>query len=253
MAAGLVSSALIRIDDTDPHIKFSAGWCSGGVNAEYNATTHGTTTDPQYQQLFYSSPVVDDGDHVLVIMSTVEESHFWLDYFSYSPSASASSTSTVVPDVETGGITSLNDTSTSSQFSSSQIGSSRNDALLGALIGALSALVLLLCAVAFVYLRTRRRQNLKATAFVAKNTSNTPALSLDERLAASEAGPLPPMHNVFGHDDGDRVRASVVPSTPSSHQYLGRNSRPPLYCQNDVEGNRREKNYTLQCKRTMLQ
>ncbi|KAF8916686.1 hypothetical protein CPB85DRAFT_1431999 [Mucidula mucida] len=212
MAAGLVLSALMRVDDTDPRIKFSAGWSSGGINAEFNATAHGTTvqgasvvfsfsgthvevygtiyqlngsepapissytlddsslatfvptrqTDTQYQQLFYSSPVVDDGEHVLAITSTIEDSHFWLDYFAYYPSPSASST----PIVETGGITSHDDTSTSSQSSPSQPGSNRNDALLGALIGALVALVLLLCAVAFVYHRTRRRQDLKATAFV---------------------------------------------------------------------------------------
>ncbi|KAG6855512.1 hypothetical protein H0H87_001803 [Tephrocybe sp. NHM501043] len=63
--------------------------------------TAGTYSKPQYKQRYFASPKLSDGEHTLVITSTLELAFFWIDYFEITPSAEAKITPAAAPAVST--------------------------------------------------------------------------------------------------------------------------------------------------------
>ncbi|KAG6814276.1 hypothetical protein H0H87_008655 [Tephrocybe sp. NHM501043] len=64
--------------------------------------TPSTYSTPHYKQRYFASPKLSDGEHTLVITSTLELAFFWIDYFEITPSvakiapAAAPAVSTII-------------------------------------------------------------------------------------------------------------------------------------------------------------
>ncbi|KAJ7574068.1 hypothetical protein C8J56DRAFT_1126626 [Mycena floridula] len=164
-------------------------WTPGGIDLEFKATTHGTTAanafatipfsgtyievfgtiaaqgtrdhrplllqSPQIHLLlytkpvFFASPTLPDGNHTLVVQTTVQGGQVWLDFFQFTPS----SVTTTTPTGSTNSGESDNDNSASPKSSPQVV--LNVGAIVGAALGSV-AVTLLFCFILFFFWKRRR-------------------------------------------------------------------------------------------------
>jgi hypothetical protein len=83
--------------------------------------TGAVTSTPQYNQLFFQSPPLEDREHVLVITVSVDHgARYWLDYFLFMPSNPIPATGTTTATaISTSGLSPVHDTTGTAVIDSS--------------------------------------------------------------------------------------------------------------------------------------
>jgi len=115
-------------------------------------TTNTSATLHQFR--FFASPTLPDGNHTLVVQSTVQGGQIWLDFFEFTPSPVTTTTTVTVTTTPTGsssnGAADNDNIGSASTKSSLQVG-----AIVGAALGSV-AVTLLFCFILFFCWKRQR-------------------------------------------------------------------------------------------------
>ncbi|KAF8148415.1 hypothetical protein B0H34DRAFT_802952 [Crassisporium funariophilum] len=213
----------------------------GGVPVKFTATQ---TLVNQYNQLFYQSPVIENGLHNLLITNVLAAEPFFMDFMlvvvpadatslttstsSTSTTSTTSSTSTQPPSLVVVTITSTSSSPTTSPTeapsnggnalgSTSSSKSNNTPAIVGGIIAGIVVLVLLIFGIIF----WRRRQNQRKSEIRRSRTSWPPAMQSNAKLADPPRHSQPPMTQAeqppFSsyHNNGGYGQEQYTNSVPS--------------------------------------
>ncbi|KAJ7574052.1 hypothetical protein C8J56DRAFT_980571 [Mycena floridula] len=205
------------------------------------------TSATLHQTRFFTSPTLPDGNHTLVVQSTVQGGQVWLDFFEFTPSpVTTTVTVTTTPTGSSNSGTSVNDNSTSASTKSSpQVG-----AIVGAALGSVAVTLLFCFILFFCWKRQRSGRDYDTRSQFMHESVSSPAMSYT--AFAPQHTPVAASGQPFVPDYGNGYQSPPVnPSyTPASNPTYSPPSNPSYVPQAAVNP-RSEKSYRVERERNI--